>query len=57
MDSGAFPAGNQRFEDLLLGHSHGMGCVLAVQIIFVIRIECFPAGNPCLLCQPDSIGF
>ena len=57
MDTGLGTPGNQRLEDLLRRHMDGMGRVKTVQIIFVKVIKMLPAGDLCLLHQPDCIGF
>ena len=49
--------GNQCFERLLGGHADGLGGVGAAEVLLIKVVECFPAGNSCLLHQTDSVCF
>jgi len=57
MNAVSLTPGNQGLEDLLLGHTDGIGGVGTLQIVIIKFIKGFPAGNLCLLNQPNCVCF
>jgi hypothetical protein len=56
MDPALAPC-NQGLEDLFIWQAYGIGCVGALEVIFIIFVECFFAGDTGLGYKPHCIRF
>ena len=57
MDAVLRPPCHQCLEDLLRRHTDGLGSVHSVQIVLVVFIEAFPAGDACFFHKSNCVGF